>query len=104
MVAARTRAAEQEKQVAALERSAVRGDYAGAKQSRSDERKRAKAIADAEARVHALEAELARIEAELDRASQRQSLDAIQQLGQAHVDVQAALDAAMEAWMGLTEG
>ena len=102
MVAARTRAVEQEKQVAAQERSAIRGDYAGAKQARSDERKRTKAIADAEARVHALEAELARIEAELDRATQRHHLDAIQQLGQAHVDVQAALDGAMEAWIGLT--
>jgi ATP-binding cassette subfamily F protein 3 len=103
MIAARTRAAEQEKAVAAQERTAVRSDYVGSKQARADERKRVKAIADAEARVHALEAELARIEAELERASQRQNIDTIQQLGQAHVDVQAALDGAIETWVGLTE-
>ena len=79
----------------------MRSDYAASKQSRAEERKRAKAVADAEERVHALEARLARLENDLHVATVEQDLDGIQRLGQAYTDTQVELEAAMEEWAEL---
>lgn len=102
MLAARARAAEKERQLAAQERSTVRDGYVSSKQVRADERKRSRAVTDAEGRVHELEARLAKLEQELHDAGAAQDVAAIQRLGKAYVDTQAALDQAMEAWMALT--
>jgi ATP-binding cassette subfamily F protein 3 len=102
MLAARARAAEKERQLVAQERSTVRDGYVSSKQVRADERKRSRAVTDAEGRVHELEARLAQLEQELHDASAAQDVAAIQRLGKAYVDTQAALDQAMEAWMALT--
>ena len=102
MLAARERALEKERQAATQDRTLAKDGYVVSKQARADDRKRAKSVADAEARVHALEAELARLEAALDSASAAQDIEAIQRLGRQHVDTQAAIDAAMEAWVTLT--
>jgi hypothetical protein len=55
-------------------------------------------IADAESRVHVLEAHLLKLEADLHAATITQDIAAIQRLGQAYTDTQAELDAAVEAW------
>ncbi|MCB0066963.1 MAG: ABC-F family ATP-binding cassette domain-containing protein, partial [Caldilineaceae bacterium] len=101
LIVARQQAAEANKQAAAETRSAMRSDYAASKQSRAEERKRAKAVADAEERVHALEARLARLENDLHVATVEQDLDGIQRLGQAYTDTQVELEAAMEEWAEL---
>ena len=102
MLAARERALEKERQAATQDRSAARDGYVVSKQTRAEDRKRAKSVADAEARVHALEAELARLEAALHSASAAQDVEAIQRLGRQYVETQTAVDAAMEAWVTLT--
>lgn len=103
LLAARERALERTRQQAALQRAATRTDYAASKQSRSEDRKRSKAVADAENKVHALEALLARLEQELHDASGLQDVAAIERIGQRYVETQAELDAAMETWMNLAE-
>jgi ATP-binding cassette subfamily F protein 3 len=104
MLAARERALERSKQQAAQERTAVRSSYAGSKQTRSEDRKRSRAVADAESKVHELEALLARLEQELHDATGDQDVGAIERLGQRYVATQGALDEAMETWMALAEG
>jgi ATP-binding cassette subfamily F protein 3 len=101
MLAARQKAAEAEKQVAAVVRSGERNGYEASKQTRAEGRRRARAIADAEARVHELEAQLAQLEAELNAATVAQDISAIQRLGQAYTDTQTELDCAMETWAEL---
>jgi len=103
LIAARERAVEQAKQVAAQDRSVARDGYAAGKQTRADDRKRTRAVTDAETRVHDLEARLARLEDELHVASRTQDRDAVQRLGEAYVETQTVLDQAMEAWMALSE-
>lgn len=98
MVATRQKAAETERQIAAVLRSNDRNGYEASKQARAEERRRAKAIADAEARVHELEAQLAKLESELHAATLAQDIATIQRLGQAYTDAQSELDNAMEAW------
>ncbi|MCX6041631.1 MAG: ATP-binding cassette domain-containing protein, partial [Caldilinea sp.] len=97
-VAARQQAAELEKQTLAVERSTLRNGYAATKQARADERRRAKAVAEAEERVHTLEEKLRSLEKELHLT---QDLVHIQRLGQAYADTQTALEAAIEAWAAL---
>jgi ATP-binding cassette subfamily F protein 3 len=103
MLAARERALERSKQTAAVERAATRGGYSSGKQARAEDRKRSRAVADAESRVHALEAQLAQVEQELHDAT-GQDVEKIERLGQRYVETQAALDQAMEAWMSLADG
>ncbi len=98
MLLARQQAVEAEKQAAAVVRSEVREDFVAGKQARADERRRAKAVADAESRVHALESRLHQLEEELHAATAAQDIAAIQRLGLAYTDAQAELDAAIEAW------
>ncbi len=98
MLLARQQAAEAEKQAAAVVRSEVREDFVASKQARADERRRAKAVADAESRVHALETRLLTLEEELHAATAAQDIAAIQRLGLAYTATQAELDGAMEAW------
>ncbi len=78
--------------------------YANSKQARSEDRKRSRAVADAESRVHALEAELAQLEQDLHAATGGQDVAAIERLGQRYVETQSALDKAMENWMALADG
>jgi hypothetical protein len=61
-------------------------------------------VADAESRVHALEAQLAQLEQELHGAGGGQNVAEIERLGQRYVETQAALDEAMETWMALADG
>ncbi|HRA66873.1 MAG TPA: hypothetical protein PL187_12680, partial [Caldilinea sp.] len=98
MLAARQQAAEAEKQTTAVVRSGVREEYVAGKQSKADDRRRAKVVADAEGRVHALEAHLLKLEENLHAATLAQDITAIQRLGQAYTDTQVELDAAVEAW------
>lgn len=98
MLAARQKAAEAEKQVAAVERSGERNGYEASKQARAEERRRAKAVADAEVRVHQLEDRLLKLEEELHAATAAQDITAIQRLGLAYTETQAELDAAMVVW------
>ena len=102
MITARLRAAERLKLLAAEQRGAGRQDYASGKALKADERKRAKAVADAEQRVHDLEAEVARIEAALDAAGVANDLARLEQLGKEHGAAHVALDEAMNAWMEMT--
>jgi ATP-binding cassette subfamily F protein 3 len=104
MLAARERALEGRRQAAAQDRVATRSDYANSKQSRSDDRKRSRAVADAESRVHSLEAQLAQLEQDLQDATGGQNVAEIERLGQRYVETQSALDKAMEAWMALADG
>lgn len=97
-VAARQQAAELEKQSLAVERTTLRSGYAATKQARADERRRARAVAEAEEQVHALEEKLRSLEKELHQA---QDLVHIQRLGLAYADTQAALEAAFEEWAAL---
>jgi ATP-binding cassette subfamily F protein 3 len=97
-VAARQQAAELEKQSLAVERTTLRSGYAATKQARADERRRARAVAEAEEQVHALEEKLRSLEKELHQA---QELVHIQRLGLAYADTQAALEAAFEEWAAL---
>jgi hypothetical protein len=68
------------------------------------DRKRSRAVADAESRVHELEAQLAQLEQDLHDASGGQDVTEIEQLGQRYVETQSALDEAMETWMALADG
>jgi ATP-binding cassette subfamily F protein 3 len=101
--AAHERAVEKEKQAAAVQRSALKGDYATGRQARAEDRKRAKAVTDAESRVHELEALLAQLEEDLHAAGARQDIAAIERIGIAYTDAQAELHEAMEQWMELAE-
>jgi ATP-binding cassette subfamily F protein 3 len=103
MLASRERALERAKQATAVERAATRSGYSNSKQARTEDRKRSRAVADAESRVHALEAQLAQVEQDLHDAT-GQDVEQIERLGQHYVATQAALDEAMEAWMTLAEG
>lgn len=103
LIAARERALERSRQQAAQERASTRSGYAASKQERSEDRKRSRAIADAESRVHALEALLAQIEQELHDAGGAQDVGAIERLGKRYVETQQTLDEAMETWMSLAE-
>ncbi|WP_298980825.1 ribosomal protection-like ABC-F family protein [Caldilinea sp.] len=96
--AARQQAAERARQNAPVQ-SDRRNDYEVGKQMRAEERRRARAIAEAESRVHMLEARLVELEKALHAATEAQDLDAIQQIGRAYAETEAELDAAMEAWM-----
>jgi ATP-binding cassette subfamily F protein 3 len=96
--AARQQAAERARQNAPVQ-SDRRNDYEAGKQMRAEERRRARAIAEAESRVHMLEARLVELEKALHAATEAQDLDAIQQIGRAYAETEAELDAAMEAWM-----
>lgn len=98
MLLERQQAAEAEKQIAAVQRSEVRNDFVASKQARADERRRARVVADAEARVHALETRLQQLEEELHVATAAQDIAAIQRLGLAYTATQSELDVAMEAW------
>jgi ATP-binding cassette subfamily F protein 3 len=104
LLGARERAAERSKQQAAEARAATRGDYTANKQVRAEDRKRSRAVSDAESRVHQLEAQLAQLEQELHDAGGAQDVGAIEQLGRRYVQTQTELDAAMETWMALAEG
>ncbi len=103
MLAARERALERSRQAAAQERAVTKSGYANSKQARSEDRKRSRAVADAESRVHALEAELAQLEQDLHAATGGQDVAAIERLGQRYVETQSALDKAMENWMALAD-
>ena len=94
---------EKEKQAAAGQRNALKGDYAAGRQARAEDRKRVKAVTDAETRVHELEALLSRLEEDLHAAGARQDIAAIERIGIAYTDTQAALHDAMEQWMELAE-
>ena len=98
LLLARQQNAEAEKQAAAVVRSGVREDYTANKQARAEERRRARAIADAEDRVHRLETRLADLEERLHAATATQDIEAIQRLGREYNTTQAELDVAMEAW------
>lgn len=103
MLAARERALERSRQQAAQERASTRSGYATSKQGRSEDRKRSRAVADAENRVHALEALLAQIEQEMHDAGGAQDVGTIERLGKSYVETQQMLDEAMETWMSLAE-
>lgn len=97
---ARQQAAERASQKAPSQ-SSERNSYEAGKQLRAEERRRARAIAEAENRVYALEARLAELEQALHAATEAQDLDAIQRIGQAYAETEAELDAAMETWIGM---
>lgn len=103
LLAAREREAERLRQVTVQERSAARDGYTTSKQTRAEDRKRSKAVTDAESRVHDLEAQLARLEQELHQAGAAQDFAAIQRLGQRYADTQTALESAMDDWVALSE-
>ena len=98
-LAAREKQREREKEIAAQQRAVARQDTRG-KQSKIEDRRKVKAIAEAEARVHELEAKLAQIE---DALASTQDVTKIQKLGLEHTATQAALDEAMTLWMEISE-
>ncbi|MBK8046067.1 MAG: ABC-F family ATP-binding cassette domain-containing protein [Anaerolineales bacterium] len=98
LLAARARELEQQRQASAQVRTESRSGYSAGKQARTEERKRAKAVADAELRVQQLEEALAQIEADLASAGLAQDVEAIHRLGQRHSTVQEELEQAIEAW------
>lgn len=104
MLERRTRAEESAKQTATQQRAETRRDQGGDRQSKNEARKRSKAIADAEQKVHRLEQELAQLESDLANASQAQDVGQVQRLGEAYATTQAALEQAMEGWAALAEG
>ncbi len=103
MIEKRTQSAESARQLAAQQRADSRREQNGDRQSKNEARKRAKALADAEAKVHRLEQKLAQLEGELADASQAQDLARVQRLGEAYATIQAALEQAMEDWAALAE-
>jgi len=98
LMEARTRERETAKAQAAAARVEERRGQNGNRQSRIEARRRERALADAEERVHALEAQLAQQEQELAAASQAQDLARIQQLSVAYAKTHAELEEAMSAW------
>ncbi len=72
--------------------------------SKNEERRHQKKVDAAEAQVHALEQRLTQLEAEIAAASEAQQVDKIQRLSQQYADVQAQLEASMEAWVLVAEG
>lgn len=103
MLLARERAAERAQQAAAATRSGAQTTYVAAKQARAGDRKRARAVADAENKVHELEAQLAQMEDDLQAASAAQNIEAVQTLSKQYAATQVALEEAMEAWLSLAE-
>lgn len=103
LLARRQAESEQAKQVASTLRSATKEEFASGKQARAEERRRARAVADAEARVHELEAQLAHLEQKLHAATEQEDVGTIQQAGQEYAETQTALEEAMEMWMALAE-
>ena len=93
-------ATEKEKMLAVKQRAAGRQDLRGDRQSKNDDRKRVKAVADAEARVHELEQKLAQLETDL---SNSQDGAKIQKLSHEYAATQKALENAMAFWMELAE-
>ena len=102
-IAARQAQAEVARQRGAQQRNATRQDQQAQRVQKNQERRRAQALADAEQRVHELEAALAQLERDLQAASQTQNVAAIQQLGVAYTATQATLEQAMEHWASLAE-
>jgi ATP-binding cassette subfamily F protein 3 len=94
-------AAERTKLARQSERKEAPREGVDERQQRSADRKRLEAAAQLEARVHTLEAELARIATELDLASQRQDVAAVTRLGFDWQEKQQQLDQTMEEWATL---
>jgi ATP-binding cassette subfamily F protein 3 len=102
-IAARQAGVETARQKAALQRNAARQEQQAQRQQKNQERRRSQALAEAEARVHALESLLAQLERDLQAASQTQDVSAIQQLGIEYTATQATLEQEMENWVSLAE-
>lgn len=102
-VMARQAGAEAAKQKATQQRNAARQDQQAQRLQKNQERKRSQALADAENRIHELEALLARLERDLQAAGQTQNVAAIQQLGVAYTTTQTMLEREMENWASLAE-
>ncbi|MDI9546636.1 MAG: ABC-F family ATP-binding cassette domain-containing protein [Chloroflexota bacterium] len=94
----RARERETAKAQAAAARVEERRGQNGGRQSRIEARRRERALAEAEERVHTLEAQLAQQEQELAAASQAQDLARIQQLSAAYAKTHVELEEAMSAW------
>lgn len=102
-IADRQAAVEVVKQQATQQRSGIRREQQVQRQQKSQERKRVQAIGEAEERVHELEAVLAKLEADLQAASQAQNVAAVQRFSTEYANMHAALDRALEEWAQLAE-
>ncbi len=102
-VAARELAQEKAKELAAQQREVARRAQGTDKTSKNESRKRAKALEEAENKVHQLEKQLAQLEQALQTASTAQEFTKIQQLSQEYANTQAALEQSMEVWAELAE-
>ena len=102
-VAARELAQEKAKELAAQQREAARRVQGTDKTSKNESRKRARALEEAENKVHQLEKQLAQLEQALQTASTAQEFTKIQQLSHEYANTQAALEQSMEVWAELAE-
>ncbi|MFN8488400.1 MAG: ABC-F family ATP-binding cassette domain-containing protein [Caldilineaceae bacterium] len=102
-VAAREVAQEKAKELAAQQREAARRVQGTDKASKNESRKRAKALEEAENKVHELEKQLAQLEQALQTASAAQEFTKIQQLSKEYANTQAVLEQSMDIWAELAE-
>ncbi len=102
-LAAREQARVEAKAVVAEQRSTVRQGQGQNRQSRNEERKRERALADKEAEIDKLERKLVEIEAALQQASYAQQLEKIQQLTKVYAETQNALEESMMVWAEMSE-
>ncbi|MEX1019253.1 MAG: ABC-F family ATP-binding cassette domain-containing protein [Litorilinea sp.] len=102
-VAARAATADSQRQQASQERAATRPTSNPDRRSKNEARKRAREIADLEDKIHKTEADLVRLEQELQTASQAQELGKIQRLSTDYTRAQNQLEKLMETWADLAE-
>ncbi|MEM7537341.1 MAG: ATP-binding cassette domain-containing protein [Chloroflexota bacterium] len=94
---------EAKRAVAAVQRAERRNSQQGNRAEINEARKRAKAIAEMETKVEALEERLAEISEKLQAASDAQDMEKIHKLSEAYASTSDELDAAMEAWAEMAE-
>ena len=100
-VAARLAADTAAKQTAAEQRVEAKRTPTSDRQSKNEARRRERALAEMEQQIHQLEAQLTRLEQDLQSASHAQDLTRLQQLSDTYRQTQANLEQSMEEWAGL---
>ncbi|NJN82774.1 MAG: hypothetical protein HC802_11200 [Caldilineaceae bacterium] len=101
LVAAREKERVAVKEEAQARRTNGSSDLRADRELQKEERRRTRALAEMEEKIHRLERDMAQLEHDLAAASQAQDFDQIQRLSNAYAKTQQTLERSMESWAEL---